>query len=587
VSADVDGVAALVNEPVDGRRTLEAERIVQVSVGDRMHLEIVAGAAEKRRQLETLRTRWEGEGVPALRRAGVVSLGDLRALAATAREAEAAATRCGMDATRLLGEAAALRARADVHEAHAIELTARTSDVAEREAAIGSSDRQRLAASLQQLGSSWEVQAERLQGQKAKLAAAAIDETAKREAAWKLASYRATEAQGQAETLARQAESARETAGGAGGGVGPEALVREADAELAELGAKRAAIESDLRSLDAADTKAVSDARRAVVDAAGRLESAKKKHEDAREALTAARSHLDTKLGQVATLREEAARLDRAGAQARVETYAGEAALFAGDPVVNEDEIATAERSLATARQAVERVTRELDQEVGALTKVGGAAVREELTRVREALDGAKEGQRTLEIEADSWQLLRDTLREVENEEGAHLGRALAAPVSKGFVELTRGRYENVRLSATLKAESVEVSHVAAPGTEVLDALSVGTRNQLATLIRLTIADQLRSAIVLDDHLVNTDAHRLAWFRDLLMRTALNTQVIVMTCRPEDYLKPSEMPTDLPTRDLAGGAVRAIDVARLLRRADDRSSMPIPRPDRPSGAVRT
>jgi hypothetical protein len=59
------------------------------------------------------------------------------------------------------------------------------------------------------------------------------------------------------------------------------------------------------------------------------------------------------------------------------------------------------------------------------------------------------------------------------------------------------------------------------PGDSVLEVLSVGTREQLATLLRLAIAEQLRSAIVLDDHLVQTDATRLAWFRQTL-RSAAN-----------------------------------------------------------------
>jgi hypothetical protein len=105
-------------------------------------------------------------------------------------------------------------------------------------------------------------------------------------------------------------------------------------------------------------------------------------------------------------------------------------------------------------------------------------------------------------------------------------------------------------------------------GGEVLGALSVGTRNQLATLIRLTIADQLRTAIVLDDHLVHTDPTRLGWFRDVLMKTALRAQVIVLTCRPEDYLSKDQFPMGTVTRDVAGGAMRAIDVGAAIKRWD-------------------
>jgi DNA repair exonuclease SbcCD ATPase subunit len=200
------------------------------------------------------------------------------------------------------------------------------------------------------------------------------------------------------------------------------------------------------------------------------------------------------------------------------------------------------------------------------LSKVGGAAIREELERIDEALAVARTREKDLELDADAWKLLLETLREVENEEGAHLGRALAGPVTTRFAELTSGRYGNLRLDAALKAEAVDVAGGGAQGADVLEALSVGTRNQLATLIRLTIADQLKSAIVLDDHLVNSDPRRLAWFRDVLMKTALNAQIIILTCRPEDYLTRDELPAETATRDLAGGAIRAVDVARVLKR---------------------
>ena len=58
------------------------------------------------------------------------------------------------------------------------------------------------------------------------------------------------------------------------------------------------------------------------------------------------------------------------------------------------------------------------------------------------------------------------------------------------------------------------------------------------------------------------------------MRTAVNAQVIVLTCRPEDYLSPDELPLGNTARDLAGGSIRSIDVSRVLTRW---SSAPRPR----------
>jgi hypothetical protein len=137
--------------------------------------------------------------------------------------------------------------------------------------------------------------------------------------------------------------------------------------------------------------------------------------------------------------------------------------------------------------------------------------------------------------------------------------------ISERLAALTRGRYAGVRLDQHLKAETVEVPLITTE-EDVLAALSVGTRDQIATLLRLTIAEQLKSAVVLDDHLVHTDPERLVWFRDLLRKTAVSTQIIVLTCRPHDYLAPSECPEAVPVSDFAGGIVRTIDVARVIRR---------------------
>jgi uncharacterized protein YhaN len=116
-----------------------------------------------------------------------------------------------------------------------------------------------------------------------------------------------------------------------------------------------------------------------------------------------------------------------------------------------------------------------------------------------------------------------------------------------------------------LQAEGLQTTD-ANDDDDVLSALSVGTRDQLAALIRLTIADQLRSAVVLDDHLVHSDLARLQWFREVLQKTAINAQVIVLTCRAEDYVRPDEMPVDSATRDVAAGTIRTIDAVQVVSR---------------------
>jgi DNA repair protein SbcC/Rad50 len=197
---------------------------------------------------------------------------------------------------------------------------------------------------------------------------------------------------------------------------------------------------------------------------------------------------------------------------------------------------------------------------------VGGAVLDDNIVRVQEALDASRERERSLELEASSWQLLRDVLREAENEEGNQLGRALSGPVTARLRALTASRYGNVLIGPTLQALGID-GVLGAPAESVLAALSVGTKDQLATLLRMTVAQELCAPIILDDHLVHTDPERLTWFRRALRETAALTQVIVLTCRPQDYLAADEIPAGGdPARDLAGGALRAVDLGRVVRR---------------------
>ena len=64
------------------------------------------------------------------------------------------------------------------------------------------------------------------------------------------------------------------------------------------------------------------------------------------------------------------------------------------------------------------------------------------------------------------------------------------------------------------------------------EQISVGTREQLSTLYRLSLAEYLGSTIVLDDQLVQSDDNRMDWFRALLAEKARNFQILVFTCRP-------------------------------------------------------
>jgi hypothetical protein len=84
----------------------------------------------------------------------------------------------------------------------------------------------------------------------------------------------------------------------------------------------------------------------------------------------------------------------------------------------------------------------------------------------------------------------------------------------------------------------------------------------VATLIPLAIAAHLQTAVVLDDQLVHSDGQRLKWFRQRLGSSVREHchQVIVFTCRPDDYL---------PTGEAADDSVEVVDLETQISRHDE------------------
>jgi len=75
---------------------------------------------------------------------------------------------------------------------------------------------------------------------------------------------------------------------------------------------------------------------------------------------------------------------------------------------------------------------------------------------------------------------------------------------------------------------------------EVFADLSIGTREQLAVLVRLAYADLLSAAgvpvtVVLDDALVNSDAERRERMLAILYQAAQRYQILLLTCHGQEY----------------------------------------------------
>ena len=205
-----------------------------------------------------------------------------------------------------------------------------------------------------------------------------------------------------------------------------------------------------------------------------------------------------------------------------------------------------------------------LRQTHGALEQVGGAVARERLRDAIEAFDLAERHEREIEADYDAWLLLLQQMKEADAAQASNLGQVLAPAIAGKFEALTQKRYENIRLTAQLGTEGIVVGGA----VRATERLSVGTREQLSTSYRLSLAEFLGTTLVLDDQLVQSDDTRMDWFRALLAEKACAFQIIVFTCRPGDYLEASAIVPKgkVVHRDLDGGFVRAINFARTVQR---------------------
>lgn len=549
VRASVDGKKELAE--VEAETILEAQRSVKLAIGKTVDVEITAGAPEKRRAFETLKKKWAVDHEPLLTRLG---FGNGDELAAAAREHAERRRALGVDRQQLdtlQKEITTLLGSADREEEQAKTLAVDAEELNRLKALIGDADEKILSRQFDVLGKNWEAQAETLLTSRTRTLDNERQKVTQASKAAGLADFKS------AECTKRAAEAALGAAD-----------AKELDKELSALTAAEREAKSALSALSSAAGDAVQKAEAAVAEANDLIAEMENAAGAARTALDAAEVAAREAELELASVRGVLQTMDRGAAQSVLDARKRELAAFGDSRPTSESDVKAADQAAATKSAKLEEARQELHKLEGALSQVAGAAVREEVMRLEEALAIAKQQEREIEIDADAWKLLHDTVREVENEEGAHLGRALAAPLTRRFAEITRGRYETIKLDGELRTEGLAVAGVHVAEDEVIGALSVGTRDQLATLIRLTIAEQLKSAIVLDDQLVHTDRSRLEWFRRAFIKVSIDAQVIVLTCRPGDYLLESELQGDAPIRDVSGGTIRALDAERLFTRWD-------------------
>ncbi len=298
-------------------------------------------------------------------------------------------------------------------------------------------------------------------------------------------------------------------------------------------------------------TDEVAKARAALADLTGQCEAARAELDDVYQALQGARERLKELEGESKPLQEAAANEDQDQAEAALD--AARQAVDALAPLPDEArdiEIGDLADVATAADRRTDALRSELDKAEGALEQVGGQYLEEQAAQVDEEVAILDSRERELEIDYGGWQMLHEVLKEAEEEETAHLGRALVKPVSQRMAALTGNRYGDVAIDAQLNPGGIELG-----GDERdFEALSAGTREQIALLLRLSIAEALNSFVILDDQLTQSDRGRLTWMRDLLGTASADIQIIVLTCHPDDYVM--------------AGACHTVDLAHCITRTE-------------------
>ena len=199
------------------------------------------------------------------------------------------------------------------------------------------------------------------------------------------------------------------------------------------------------------------------------------------------------------------------------------------------------ELALEQAGQAFERMSNEISSERSrahdiriALGAKGQSGLGEKYELLRGQFALAEAECKRYKRRADAIMLLRSTMHAAERkakEQYLH-------PVTERIQPYLEILLPGTELTLT---ESMEVTGLKRNGVEEpFSSLSLGTREQIAVIVRLAFAELLHAqgqpaTVVLDDAIAYADAERLDRMLLVLRRAAKCSQILVLTCRERDY----------------------------------------------------
>ena len=478
-----DGATSERRFDAGSRLRFEAERDLRLAISGVGVLEVRGGGRHLRDEAETATDRWQRLAEALFNRAGV----------ATSPELE--------DKRQ---EADQLLALASQHESDAKQARALSNnlDELERQAAVAQAEaaqRQQAAAKRMDAGTSVEryisEQGELRDEQELALAVETLKEQALERDSLSIAVESKMElGAAQLEDLRQKLAKKQQALGDAvAQNEAWRRTLAEADADRGRLAEELAKADAALRAIQAEATTEAEDARNALAKVTEEESAKAKARDEAVRSLQSAQTALAKLQGEADAMRTAVEGLDVPALQAaRDEKQAALDALPALDETPRD--LAELQRLANDAANQADSLRHELSTAQGALGQVGGQRIEEQATQANEAVAALARREHELEVEYGGWKLLLDTLAEAEKEDASHLGAALVKPVSERMAALTGGRYGEVGIGPQLDATGIRLGD----DERSFDDVSVGTREQIALLLRLAIAEALGSFVILD-----------------------------------------------------------------------------------------
>lgn len=368
--------------------------------------------------------------------------------------------------------------------------------------------------------------------------AADLDEAARRHAQWT--------------DLTRAAASDRAKLDGIAPD-GLDALRTEKAQHAAKLAALGGAAD-DPAALDAglADAEAAIDrCQRAAKAARSELKAAEEAHGDARDVKTKAETRLgeqrragERAMREIAAARALAddATLDHQLAETRREKEAADARFKTEQDALNRANPDAADLELENAESALEQLKKDIrtdeDERLRLRTELNTLGA-QGLGEQAKQYDGERErltaALAAAEREGKAVKLLAATLDAKQKEARENF----TGPVRERIKPYLQLVFPDTEIG--IDDQKFDIVHLNRDAIdEKFDALSLGTREQIAVLVRLAFAEYLAEhgeapVVILDDALVNSDPERMRRMLLALRRASQRVQIIVLTCREADY----------------------------------------------------